>query len=297
MKLKEIPFITMDVFTDRRFGGNPLAIFPSVENLTSREMQQIASELNLSETIFILNRRESARPRVRIFTPSSELSFAGHPTVGAAIFLASRSNANEATTIEMETKGGLVTAEVFVSDACSQARITAPEAPYPGPAPSAEECAAFLSLQPSALAEEPRAYSAGVPYTIVPLVSRTMLSEAKPNLLVWEKSLKETWAPAVYAIFMDDYSAGHKVHARMFAPGIGIGEDPATGSAAIALTGWLCERQVVLDGDREWIIYQGQDMGRSSQMTARAEILTGVPQRAQVSGCAVHVMSATIKID
>lgn len=292
-----LPFITMDVFTARRFGGNPLAIFPDARGLSSDTMQQIASEMNLSETVFIVWSDETPIPLIRIFTPKVELPFAGHPTVGAALFLAERTGANGPFLVTMNTKAGLLKASTYMSGGLRHARITAPEAPYRGPAPPAEHCSAFLSLPNDALASDPVAYSAGVPYTFVPLQSRDLLADASPDLSVWHAKLKDCWAPAIYAVTMDDWQSGREVHARMFAPGVGILEDPATGSAAVALAGWLGESQGLENGQREWLVHQGADMGRPSQMTIRAVNVSGTSASAHVSGTAVAVMSGSMKLD
>jgi trans-2,3-dihydro-3-hydroxyanthranilate isomerase len=286
----------MDVFTDRRFGGNPLAIFPDARGLSSETMQQIASEMNLSETVFIVRRDESPIPLLRIFTPKVELPFAGHPTVGAALFLAEQAGADGSTAITMETKAGLLKARIVMAQGQRHARITAPEAPYGGPAPSAESCCAFLSLPDDALAFEPVAYSAGVPYTIVPLKSRALLANASPDLAVWHAQLKGCWAPAIYAVTMDDWEAGQVVHARMFGPGVGVLEDPATGSAAVAVAGWLAERQRLEEGERDWLIHQGDDMGRPSRMTITAVRASGATVSAHVSGTAVRVISGSMTL-
>ncbi|TEA78848.1 PhzF family phenazine biosynthesis protein [Allopusillimonas ginsengisoli] len=298
MSIAQLAFITMDVFTDRRFGGNPLAIFPNAAALSTEAMQQIAMEMNLSESVFIISRGDTPIPLIRIFTPKVELPFAGHPTVGTALFLAAQPDANGLSTLILETKSGLVQAEIFTSaEGLQHARITAPQPPRKGSAPSADVCSAFLSLPSSALAFDPIAYSAGVPYVLVPLKSRAHLAQAAPDLSIWTAQLKQCWASAVYALWMDDWESGRVVHARMFGPGVGILEDPATGSAAVALAGWLAEKQGLIDGEREWLIHQGDDMGRPSRLTIRAVVASGECVSVHVSGTAVTLTTGTMQLN
>lgn len=284
-----LDFVTLDVFTDQPFGGNPLAIFPNGCGLETATMQAIASELNLSETVFITYPDGQETPRIRIFTPKVELPFAGHPLVGTAIFLAEEARVAGRAEIVMETAAGTVRGEVQ-SDAegLTRAFITAPHAPVSGPAGSGEAAAATLGLTLEDLAFAPSAYSAGVPYVFVPVASRALLSRVSLDLTRWKESFRDAWASAIFAYTMDDWMCGSQVHGRMFGPGVGIPEDPATGSAAAALTGVLRDIQKLDECDAEWNLFQGEDMGRPSSIRIQASISEGAVKQARIGGTAVR---------
>lgn len=294
--MTEHPFLTMDVFTDRRFGGNPLAIFPRADDIPSTSMQAIAAELNLSETVFVTRGDDDAGPRVRIFTPKVELPFAGHPLVGTAIHLAGKDHS--ATSVAMTVHAGTVHATVKRrEDGMSEAAITAPHLPVAGPDPSLADAAAVLSISRKEIAFSPRAYSAGVPYAFIPVASREVLSRVTLDPSVWSARFKTSWAPALFPFSMEEWKTGREVHGRMFAPGIGINEDPATGSAAAALAGLLAELQTpTTSDDARWTLFQGDDMGRPSRIGIDAEIVDGQVAVARIFGTAVDVFSGTLRL-
>lgn len=288
-------FVTLDVFTDRPFGGNPLAIFPEGDGLETATMQAIAGELNLSETVFITHPGGQAAPRLRIFTPKVELPFAGHPTVGTAIFLAEEAGKPGGTEIVMETAAGTIRADVQPqADQLTQAFVTAPQAPASGPAGSAEAAAATLGIAPQDIVFAPAAYSAGVPYVFVPVASRTLLSRVSLNLARWAESFRDAWASAIFVYTMDDWMRGGEVHGRLFGPGVGIPEDPATGSAAAALAGVLRDLQQRDEGEAEWIVHQGEDMGRPSLIRVQATISAGTVRQARIGGTAIRRIEGTM---
>lgn len=289
-------FITMDVFTQERFGGNPLAIVPDADGLDDATMQKIAAEANLSETVFIHHSGGSGNPQLRIFTPKSELPFAGHPTVGTAIYLAEESGA-DIPQLTMVTRAGAVTAHIRRSaEGLTLAEITSPRPPRARPASSAAACAAAISLQEQDIAHAPRICDAGNPFTVVPVGSRDALSRARLDFMAWAAGPGKSEAPKLFIIHIDEDDAGRVIHARMFAPSIGIAEDPATGSAAVALPALLHELQKLSDGEHQWQVHQGVDMGRPSLMQLRVVVAHGSVASSHVGGTAVRVISGSIQL-
>lgn len=297
MKGQAHDFVTLDVFTDRPFGGNPLAIFPKGDGMDTATMQAVASELNLSETVFITHPRGQAAPRLRIFTPKVELPFAGHPAVGTAIFLAEEAGTAVRTEIVMETAAGPIRADVQPqADGLTGASVTAPQAPVSGPVGSAKAAAATLGIALDDLAFAPTAYSAGVPYIFVPVASRTLLSRVSLDLTRWAESFHGAWASAIFVYTMEDWTRGGEVHGRMFGPGVGIHEDPATGSAAAALAGVLRDVQHFDSGEAEWIVHQGEDMGRPSMIHVQATVSGSRVMQVRIGGTAVRHVEGTMRL-
>jgi trans-2,3-dihydro-3-hydroxyanthranilate isomerase len=296
-------FITADVFTETVFGGNPLAVLPDGRGLDDAQMQAIAREFNLSETVFVLPPDDAAHTRrLRIFTPASELPFAGHPTIGTALVLASLRE------IELEgTRTGIVFEEgagpvpVEIEAEAGRARfawLTAPKAPEYHDAPDAAALAAMLSLAPADLVTQqglPRAVSCGLPFVVVQLRSRDPLRRARLDRAAWEHLLRGQWADIVY-LFTEDAPDGFDFQARTFAPGTGIDEDPATGSAAAAFGGWLGRFRGEHDGGHQWRIAQGIEMGRPSQLSVEAVREDGALRTVRVGGAAVRVTEGTIEV-
>lgn len=296
--MNERSFLTLDVFTDTRFGGNPLAILPDATGLDDATMQRIAAEANLSETVFIHRVGDGEPPLLRIFTPKSELPFAGHPTVGTAIYLAEEGSLGHGATLAMQTKAGTVLASIQrTTSGLTLAEITAPRSPASRSAAPAAACAAALSLAPDDIAFDPVICDAGNPFTVVPLVSREALSRATLNREAWASGPGATEAPKLFIVQMDDWQAGDVVHARMYAPSIGIAEDPATGSAAVALPALLHAIRRLPDGEHRWAVHQGHDMGRPSHMAIRAVVRDGTIVSSHVGGTAVRVITGSIRVD
>ena len=294
--MEERRLVTLDVFTDQRFGGNPLGILPDADGLDDATMQRIATELNLSETVFV-KRQADGNPSLRIFTPKSELPFAGHPTVGTAIYLAEEGGLADGSSLTMRTLSGDVTARINrAPGTLTRAEITAPRVPASRDAASAEACAAALSLAPSELPFAPRICDAGNPFTVIPVGSRASLARAQLNHDAWKSGPGASDAAKLFIVYMDDWLDGRTVHARMFAPSIGIAEDPATGSAAVALPALLETQQSLYDGEHCWKVHQGEDMGRPSLMTVRAVIKDGKVESAHVAGTAVRVITGEIRL-
>ncbi len=298
-------FHTADVFTDRPFGGNQLAVFPEAEGLTGERMQQIARELNLSETVFVLPPEDPAHSRrLRIFTPQIEVPFAGHPTVGTALVLAQVGEValdGEHTRIVLEERVGPI--EVVIRSQFERpvdAQFTTAVLPEFGPPPPpAADVARMLSLAESDLLLETRppvAVSCGLPFLFVPLRNLAAVRRAQLQLQVWEPLLADFWAPHVHVFTHDAELPGCDLHARMFAPGAGVPEDPATGSAAAALAGLLAARSPEADGTLRWTVEQGLEIDRPSVIEIEAEKAGGEIVAVRVGGSAVMMSEGMMQV-
>jgi trans-2,3-dihydro-3-hydroxyanthranilate isomerase len=298
-----IPFYTADVFTSEMFGGNQLAVFPLATGLDTRLMQAIAKELNLSETVFVFPSDNLPHTRkLRIFTPGTELPFAGHPTLGAAFVLASIGEvALDGTTTSIVLEEGVgpisvtIRAEGGRPTYCALTAARLPE--FGPPPPPVDEIAAVLSLRPDEIRRNgfsPRGVSCGVPFFLVPVRDEGALARARPDLSVWERSFSSWWAPHLYP-FVD--AAGRKgadIRARMFAPGMGIAEDPATGAAAAALAGYLAVTRPQGNGTLRWVVDQGIEMGRPSRLHVECDRDGDRVMAIRVGGSAVMVAEGTL---
>lgn len=298
-------FYTLDVFTNRLFGGNPLAVFTQAAGLDDAAMQAIAQEFNLSETVFVLPPDAPAHTcRLRIFTPGAEVPFAGHPTVGTALLLAKIGLvplAGDETRIVFQEGVGPVPVLIRSEDgAPASARLTAAMAPQAGPpAPEKPAIAAMLSLEPEDVLDgkyAPQAATAGMRFLFVPVKDREALRRARLKIDLWEKLLKDFWAPQVFVLCFDPELPGSHIRARMFAPALGIVEDPATGAAASALGGYLGWREAAEDGEFHWIVEQGFEMGRPSILEVSAEKKGGSVQTVHVGGAAVLVSEGHFQV-
>jgi trans-2,3-dihydro-3-hydroxyanthranilate isomerase len=286
-------FYTLDVFTDTAFGGNPLAVVLDADDLSGERMQTIAAEFNLSETVFVLKPAKAGRNRrrLRIFTPQAELPFAGHPTVGASYLLAKLSlveSSAAAPVMVLEEGVGDMPVEVrFGNGAAESTRMSVPRMPERGPEPpSRAQLAAMLSLAEADLLPGHAAYSCGVPFLFLPVRDRAAIARIKLRTDLWEKLLSGWWAKSVFPFTTDTVAQDAQVHARMFAPAMGVAEDPATGSAASALAGLLHD-QDPRDGARRWLIEQGFEMGRPSLIELEADAVGGRVTAVRVGGRSV----------
>ena len=265
----------LDVFADRPFQGNPLAVFPRTPSLPTDRMQTIATELNLSETVFVLPpTRPEATHRLRIFTPRMELPFAGHPTVGAAAVLAHDRATRVQTELLLEEQVGVVTTRVTAEGGRVRAVLTSPRLPAAGPVPpDPDALAEVLSLERADLlvgpGHEPETHSCGVPFVFVPVRDESALDRVRLNMGAWSTHLEGFAAPHVY-VFVPP-GEDRQLSARMFAPAMGIPEDPATGAAAAALPGYLFPRDAGVDATLEWTVRQGGHMGRPSRIDVTVE--------------------------
>ena len=298
-------FFTADVFTDRMFGGNQLAVFPEADGLDTRVMQSIAREFNLSETVFAFPPASQAHTRrLRIFTPSAELPFAGHPTVGAAFVLASIGEVPlgpDGASILFEEGVGLVPVSVRVEDGRpGYCELTVARLPEEGPSPPPiEEIASALSLRPDDLRTDespPRAFSCGVPYLFVPVRDVPTLGRARLNLPAWERSFSSWWSSCLFPFAGAGAPDGVDFRARMFAPAFGVPEDPATGSAAAALAGFLARLAAPGNGTLRWVVEQGVEMGRPSRLHLSCDREGGRISAVRVGGASVLVSEGRLAL-
>jgi trans-2,3-dihydro-3-hydroxyanthranilate isomerase len=265
-------------------------------------MQAIAREFNLAETVFVLEPRDAVNTaRLRIFTPGRELSFAGHPTVGTAVLLAQLRAPEllvrqDLRVVVEEGVGDIVCIARHRPGQAPAAYFTLPKLPEAiGEPPPREALAQALGLEPGDIGfgdHHPTAYSAGTPFTFVPIASRAALAKARPNANVWG----ENGGPAVYLYTNEAEREGSSFRARMFASGWGIVEDPATGSAAAAFAGVLMGFQPPGDGETTYVIEQGFEMGRPSLISLGLDIENGVLREAAIGGSVVAVSEGTLNV-
>lgn len=267
-------FVTMDVFTQIRFTGNQLAVFPDARGLDTGTMGRIANEFNLSETTFVLPPEIGGSYRVRIFTPNGELPFAGHPTVGTALVL--KNMGWSQSRIVLEEGVGAVPVDMTPD---GRATLTVPAPPRQMILnPSYGELAAVLGLETDAVLSA-SVWTAGLPYTIIEVRNPDDLASVVFTPEAFRESLMHTEAPDIYVFCRLEKGL---VRARMFAPLAGIPEDPATGSAAAALAGHLSLGT--------YRIEQGVEMGRPSLIHLH------VGEVVRVGGHAVPVFQGTLDL-
>src|SRR5690349_3270902 len=249
--MRSFQFYTCDVFTNDRFGGNQLAVFPDARDLDPALMQPIAREFNFSETTFVLPPTDPANTRrVRIFTPGGELQFAGHPTVGTAFVLATIGAfplTGAETRIVLEEGVGPVPVTVRSENGTPGfAQLSVAQLPMVGPPPpSAADLAKCLNLDAGDIRTGewgPEGRSCGTPFLMVPVRDRKALAKARVNLDAWEAVLSKYWTDKVFFFCDEPEREGSHFRARMFAPGIGVAEDPATGSACAGFAGYIADR-------------------------------------------------------
>lgn len=298
-------FYTADVFTDQPFGGNPLAVFPDARDLTDADMQRVANELNLSETVFVLPPQESRHTkRLRIFTPQRELPFAGHPTVGTALVLASIGDIacpSPDTSITFEEGIGPIPVTIRTTDGRpSHAQFAVAQLPRLGPpAPPPEDVAAALSLRVDDLALDTlplQAASCGNPFLYVPIKDLSGVARARVNIPVWEARLQSYWAPNFYIFTRETETPQADVHARMFGPEAGVVEDAATGSAAASLAAVLAPAAMRQSGTLRWRIEQGFEMKRPSLIELEADVRDGDITAVRVGGQAVMMSQGDMHV-
>ena len=284
-------FLTCDVFSDRRFGGNQLAVLPDARGLEPAQMQAIAAEFNYSETSFVLPPDDPAHlARVRIFTPRAEMPFAGHPTIGTALALAWEGRVPAEGGFVLEEQAGLVPVRITAAGA----ELTAPAAAGHGPPLPAADIAAALDLAEGDLVVDgglPCLASAGAAFLLVELASLAALVRAR---LVGEPP-----AASGHGIYLFTHATGDPavdLRARMYAPAHGVAEDPATGSAAAALAGFLAARPGTATGWRAWSIVQGVEMSRPSLIRASAHRADGRVVEVRIAGQAVKVAEGTMTV-
>lgn len=294
-------FVTLDVFTARPFGGNPLAVVLDAVGLDEAAMQQIAVEFNLSETVFVLPpRKPGSRAALRIFSKSHEMPFAGHPTVGAAVLLALEDKAVKASFVLEEQIGG-VKCEVVTKGAGSRQGTAVFSVPRRGELEavdlSRQACADALSLDLEDIgfdAHRPVVASAGVPFVFIPVANLTALARARPDEAAQLSGLGG-FGDALYIYTLDE-EGDADYRARMFSPGLGISEDPATGAAAAAFPCVLLDAEGRIDGHHKVRIDQGFEMGRPSRVNLEFTVKAGAVTEATIGGSAVVIAEGVLHI-
>ncbi len=302
----DFDFHTLDVFTDRRFGGNPLAVILAADTLDAEAMQQIAREFNLSEAVFVLKADNPAHSaRVRIFTPAKELPFAGHPTVGAAALLASLkfpdiADEQDAIVVLEQTIGTVRVGVRLRPGLPAFAEFDAPRLPKEaGALPPVEKLAAGLGLIPSEVGFEnhrPVCFAAGTAFAFVPVASMEALNKARVNNPHWADAFEEQGLVGAYLYTRQCIHTGSAFHVRVFAPGAGVPEDPATGSAAVSFAGVVQLFDDLPDGMHKRIIEQGYAMDRPSQIMLTLTVEGGKLSGVRIGGHAVRVASGRISV-
>jgi trans-2,3-dihydro-3-hydroxyanthranilate isomerase len=292
-------YAVLDVFTNKALAGNPLAVVQDAEGLDTAQMQAIAREFNLSETVFLLPPRGPAHSaQVRIFTTTRELPFAGHPTVGTAIFLAMERfgeiKGEQNAVVVLEEEIGTVRCGVTLKEnAAGFAEFDVPKLPQPGvPAQDKEAIAAALGLIPSEIGFEnhkPCLYDAGVAFLFVPVADMSVLSRVSPVLSLWSEAFGPAKTRSAYIYTRQTRSHDSAFHARMFAPDLGVHEDPATGSAAAAFAGVVHHFDRPTNGTHFLRIEQGFDMGRPSLIDLEIDVEAGSLHAVRIGGQATLI--------
>lgn len=289
----------LDVFTTTALSGNQLAVVLNADNLLDNQMQAIAVEFGLSETVFLRKpQHERHTSAVRIFTATRELPFAGHPTIGAAVVLALQ---HRLTAVRIEEQVGLITCLVDKIDKrTAHARFALPQLPEEAtgkpPGKAALALALGVNLDELGCGEfQPAVYSAGVLYYLVPVRNAEVLARLKLDLIDWNFTFP-LGNHAVYCFTRTEGEEGVDFAARMFAPGMGIGEDAGTGSAAAALIGLLAKHTSFADGQVEYQIRQGKEMGRPSRISIQLRKDAGVLSHGSIGGHAVIIGEGAMEL-
>lgn len=298
----DLDYVICDVFTDQRFGGNQLAVIPDAADLTTTQMQQIAREFNFSESTFVLPAEKGHTARVRIFTPGSEVPFAGHPNVGTAFALATTGRIEAAfdgdTEIIFEQEAGLVPITIrCTSGSVVSCELSAPEPVSLGASVGAEVAAAALGLDADdvvTMTHPPQVASVGLPFLMVELRSLDSLGRARAVNDRLAELRGQGLPPYVHLYVRMPPGESVDLQARMFAPLDGVAEDPATGSANCALAGMLAQLDERSNGDFEWTIAQGIEMGRPSLLRARANKRDAGVAHTWIGGSSVLVATGTL---
>lgn len=295
-------YYTCDVFTDTRFGGNPLAVLPEAEGLSDTQMQQIAREFNFSESAFVFPPEAGYTRKVRIFTPTMEVPFAGHPNIGTAFILATIGAFGpfeSSITITFEEEAGLVPITIQTSETNTiRCELAAPQRISLGKTISPEFMASIISLTPDDIITQthmPQVASVGLPFLIAELRDRSALAQATVKMDRLDALIVEDIAPDIHLYTHSDDE--FDIRARMFAPLDNVAEDPATGSANCALVGMLSQCNESATGQFKWRIAQGVEMGRPSILEARTEKRDGVVTSVWVGGDCVMVSEGLIEVD
>ena len=306
--MKEHKFIQVDVFTDRPFGGNPLAVFPEAGGLTTEEMQQIAREMNLSETTFVLPPAVAGADfRVRIFTPAVELPFAGHPVVGTHWVLAHLGRValrEPVTQVRFELGVGVLPADLHVAGGRVERVVMTQDRPaFLAVLEDVTELAEGLGVPPEAINEPGfpvQVVSTGVPQMMVPVRSLAevqALDAAQLNVAALNRACRAVGTECVMVYTLETERPGSTVHVRMFAPLLGVPEDPATGSANGALGAYLVHHRAVpvAEPTTHLVSEQGAELGRPSTLYLEVDSAGGEVAAVRVGGQVAPVAEGVVR--
>lgn len=281
-----LDFTTYDVFTQRPFSGNPLAIVEGADDLSTAQMQTIAREFNLSETIFVQTADDTANTaKVRIFFPTAEIPFAGHPTIGCALHLAKKRGLDH---VVLEEVAGLV--PVTITNATAQ--FTAPIVPFDcNITVDPELAASALGLTTTQIGPHTAGVHEGGPrFLYMPVVNEAALQQARPLQPAWDQLMQACKVDSAY-LYTPSFNA------RMFSPTAGIPEDPATGSASAILASQLLQNGALdNDGTTKLQLTQGVSMGRPSEIYFEAVVASGVLSAVRIAGSAVPISQGQITV-
>lgn len=306
--MREYQFVQADVFTDMVFGGNPVAVFPDAEGLSTGEMQQIAREMNLSETTFVLPPTDSnADVRVRFFTPTAELPFAGHPTIGTHVVLAQMGRyeiTGPVTRILQQIQIGTLPVDLITnSDGLTdRAVMTQGEARHGLIYNDDRKLAEALGLAPEDIHPDlpVQVFSTGLPGLIIPLVSLDAIGRIELNVGLFNEICRSVSVTGAEVFTLETLDKAHHAHVRNFDPLVGVFEDPATGSMAGALGAYLLQKGV-FDYEPEQstthlVAEQGYEMGRPSLLEIEVDIEGGAIVEVRVGGQVVIVLDGTLRL-
>ena len=293
-------YFICDVFTEQRFGGNQLAVLPDAQKLSDWQMQQVAREFNFSETAFVLPAETGHTRKVRIFTPTTEIPFAGHPNIGTAFVLAETGALGKEIpdTVLFEEKAGLVSIEIQANlDSPTSFELKAPQVLTLQEFPAIRSVAKALSLRENEIVvttHAPTVASVGLPFLFVEVLDLSVLSQVRIDMAGFDRLLVEGAVPYVHVYTPKTGSTD--IQARVFAPLDGVAEDPATGSANCALAALLSHYRSERDGEFSWCVFQGIELGRPSALRIRARKENGWVVASWVGGTCVMVSEGWIDV-
>jgi trans-2,3-dihydro-3-hydroxyanthranilate isomerase len=300
----QLNFVTVDVFTDRQFGGNPLAVVVDADGLSTEQMQRIAAEFNLAETTFVLPPKAADHTaHVRIFTPRAEMPFAGHPNVGTAFVVAREGSCYgrplNGQSLIFEEVAGLVRIELLKEgSAVTGARLAAPQALVVGdnvPPDLVAEACSIAVADIETRNHQPCIAGCGAPFVFAELKRRGALAEAQPRVDAFTRQFPRDRVTGIH-LYVRTENEALDIQSRMFAPLHGVFEDPATGSANVALVGLLAMLRSEPDLRLALKIGQGFDMGRPSLLLALAEETGGQVVATFIGGDCVPVMRGVLDV-
>ena len=299
-----VHYLTLDVFTDQRFGGNPLAVILDARGLSDAEMLQVTREFNFSESTFVLPAENASMTRrVRIFTPGGEVPFAGHPTVGTAIAMVFSGDVTadgDTLQVVLGVNVGPVPVTIRLRDGVPEwAQLSVAQLPVEEPPIDAAIVCEVMGLQPSDLlpasTHPPRVTSCGLPFLMVPVATRNAVERARVQVAPFERHFQGTPAEMMMVFTPISDTPGVDIHCRVFCPGVNVPEDPATGSANAALGGYLAAR-TPRTGTLTWTTQQGIEMGRPSRLEIEVDKAGDAITAVRVGGNAVLMSEGRLRV-